>query len=198
MKKAISVLLSWVLIVGFAVAMSAIIFGWAIPFVEKIVKNLDRSESPEIYCDNTALKLNDFGICRVNDEKLKIQLLNSGSYNIKRLTIARETSANSLQSCFRYNLEDTVNPNGPPEPGKIMNLELAMKAAFEDAEGNSIDCPSTDFGGPILGPCTLAQPNDCVTLIEVTPWINVEGKDIACPNSRLTIKNINMLNFQCS
>jgi len=55
MKKAISVLLSWVLIVGFAVAMSAIIFGWAIPFVEKIVKNLDRSESPEIYCDNTAL-----------------------------------------------------------------------------------------------------------------------------------------------
>lgn len=184
MKKAISVLLSWVLIIGFAVAMSAIIFTWAIPFVTKVSNNLDNSNKADVYCGSTAIKIQD--ICRrLDNSSITIKLENTGSYNIKRLTIARETTRSSLQSCYLYDLGLT-----PITPGITFSSDLAMLASFTDQKGNPLDCikadPNQQFG---LG--------DYVTDIEIVPWINVEDKDVPCVDKRVTAKDINILNHWC-
>ena len=192
MKKAISVLLSWVLIVGFAVAMSAIIFGWAIPFVNKISENLERSERTNIYCDTTAIRIES--ICRVNSNPsyLNIFLINSGNYNIKRLTMSRETTLSPLQSCNYHNLDDNVIEGGTkPIPGSKLDLRLSMTAQFSDSRGNILDCTEIDT-------VNFLKDDQYVTMIEITPWINIDGNDIHCTNSRITIKDINMLNKLCN
>ena len=197
MKKAISVLLSWVLIVGFAVAMSAIIFGWAIPFVDKISENLERSERTNIYCDNTNIRIQD--ICRVNinttetQSYLNIFLTNSGSYSIKRLTMSRETTFSSLQSCNYFNIDDNVIQGGPSAiPGSRLDLKLSMTAQFTDSRGNILDCSEIDT------PQNFLPVNQSVTMLEITPWINIDGEDIHCTSSRITIKDISMLNKLCN
>ena len=40
-------------------------------------------------------------------------------------------------------------------------------------------------------------PRPYVTKVEVVPWINIEGADINCPSSIVTIKDINILNHEC-
>ncbi|HLC73318.1 MAG TPA: hypothetical protein VJH20_01650 [Candidatus Nanoarchaeia archaeon] len=193
MKKAISVLLSWVLIVGFAVAMSAIIFGWAIPFVEKVSENLNKNERSDIYCDNVAIKIKD--VCRSPDAatttSITVKVLNTGSYNLKRLAIARETEGSALQSCFLYNLETPPNNQHSVEPGNELQFRLAVVAPFTDSRGNPLDCNSASEDNPRV----VTRSN--VTKVEVVPWINIEGVDINCPSSIVTIKDINILNHEC-
>lgn len=185
MKKAISVLLSWVLIIGFAVAMSAIIFGWAIPFVQKMSDKLDDSQNADIYCDNTRIKIVD--ICRMENRtftnsSINITLQNTGSYNIKRLSITRETTHSPIQSCFMY-----LNPN-TIEPGATAAFRLAMLASFTDSSGNSLDCITLDQ--------TPIHEN-FVKQIEITPFVNINDEEIPCPTSRVTTKDINILNHWC-
>lgn len=187
MKKAISVLLSWVLIIGFAVAMSAIIFGWAIPFVEKISNKLDKSQNVEIYCDNTRIKIVD--ICRMDsnsysNRSINITLQNTGSYNIKRLSITRETTHSPIQSCFMY------LPT-PLEPGSSTSFDLAMLASFIDSSGNILDCITIDSD------VNQRLHGGYVKVIEITPYVNIEGQEIPCSSSRVTTKDINILNHWC-
>lgn len=185
MKKAISVLLSWVLIIGFAVAMSAIIFGWAIPFVNKISDKLDKSQNVDIYCDNTRIKIVD--ICRMdnttyNNQSINITLQNTGSYNIKRLSITRETTHSPIQSCFMYLTPNII------ETGATTSFQLAMLASFTDPSGNSLDCIILDQN-PIN--------ENFVKQIEITPFVNIDDQEIPCPTSRVTTKDINILNHWC-
>ena len=185
MKKAISVLLSWVLIVGFAVAMSAIIFGWAIPFVEKVSENLNKNERSDIYCDNVAIKIKD--VCRAADNtSITVKVLNTGSYSLKRLGLARETTGSALQSCYLYNLDQQS-----ALPGNELQFTLAIEAPFTDSRGNPLDCNSASGDSP------PNVPRPYVTKVEVVPWINIEGADINCPSSIVTIKDINILNHDC-
>ncbi len=187
MQKAISVLLSWVLIVGFAVAMSAIIFGWAIPFVNNISNKLDKSENVDIYCDNTQIKILD--ICRrdsstYSNTSINISIQNTGSYNIKRLSISRETTHSAIQSCFMY-------LTNPIEPGSTTSFDLAMLASFIDSNGNNLDCITLD-------PDLLQRLHTgFVKHIEITPYVNINNQEIPCSSSRVTTKDINILNHWC-
>jgi len=194
MQKAISVLLSWVLIVGFAVAMSAIIFGWAIPFVNNISNKLDTSENVDIYCDNTQIKILD--ICRrelppspglpdpYSNRSINISIQNTGSYSIKRLSISRETTHSAIQSCFMY-------LTNPIEPGSTTSFDLAMLASFIDSNGNNLDCITLD-------PEPLQRLHTgFVKQIEITPYVNINNQEIPCSSSRVTTKDINILNHWC-
>ena len=67
-----------------------------------------------------------------------------------------------------------------------------MNKSFVDTRGNILDCILLD------DPQNELPQDEYVTLIEIVPWINIDGKDISCPASRLTIKDINMLNTLCS
>src|SRR3990170_4922719 len=82
-KKGLTPLLSWVLVIGFAVALGAFVSGWAID----LIKDLNFRDDPGLYCDNAQLSLT---VCKNPDMKtMNVTVYNKGLYNVTRLTLNR-------------------------------------------------------------------------------------------------------------
>ncbi len=165
MKRGISPLLSWVLIIAFAIAMAMLV----IPFIIDQVKNInfDNCDS-DYYCDDVSISLKS--VCRDNSGVLKLSVTNKGDFSIRQISFGRATNTSSLQSCV-YTEDSSYLPI---KPGETKEIVLSLDAAFFlDVTNESLtSCVDTPSAGSTTG----------ATKITITPWIS---PDPECENSQL-------------
>lgn len=177
MKKGIAPLISWILIVAMVIAMGAFVFYWTTNYIKKI--NLQEGLNEDLYCNSVNLKI--LNSCRKDDHNnLSINIFNKGSYNIEKLTIYRDTQNKIKGSCIQF-LPSFL------EPGK--NIELGFNVNDTIITDSLQECPVTNSN--------VNQEIPYVEEVAITPWINVEGKSIACNDRKVKIDNY-LLNAPCS
>ena len=173
-KKAMSQLIAWVLLVGFAIAMGAFITSWSLGYFKNI--NLGGSTEPELYCDEVQIGINN--VCLKTDALINLSLTNKGKFSISRITFSRETSNSSLASCIYINA-DLVPENST---NYLINIVTSLNSF-----GTLSECPTI---GSSLGDAQVIN-------IGLTPWIEIENKNIACSDKKISINDRILLNKPC-
>ncbi len=185
-KRGIESLISWILIIGFTIALGTFITIWAI----NLTKDVDPGRGSEdfTYCDNIQVTINDT-VCidATNSNKnIKISVLNKGTFSIWNLTLDRETSENPLESCLINRDKDNNILQIKPKEAKIIIVN-AVEPFASDNLGLSIEeCPiiynSENYP---TSPSTFTTRT-----IAITPWIKTEKGDvIACQTKKITIND---------
>lgn len=136
MKKAVSPLIAYIMLIGMVVAMSAIVGNYLINQARNI--NFESKEN-EIYCADVAIDA-IVQKCVLQTRILSLNITNRGSYSISSLSIIRKDSATTnlvIGEEFNYNLynnlqvEDTTKPLFPILPGKKALLKLIINPSSE-------------------------------------------------------------------
>jgi len=159
MKKAVSPLISYIMLIGMVVAMSAIVANYLINQARDI--NFDSQENA-VYCTDVAM---DAIIEKCDIPELKVLYLNitnRGYYSISNLAIIRKgTNTKNLIAGEEYNytlyvndIEDEFQSLVPIPPGRKALLKLVLK---ENVVLESI-----------------------IKNITITPTININNKNSIC------------------
>jgi hypothetical protein len=165
MKKGISPLISWVLLVAMSIAIGSIVYMWAI----NLGHNINVENPQDLYCDNTHLKA--LGVCR-DQNLLLMNLSNTGSYNITSITFYKDTESTVPGSCIVL-LEPAL------KPGTIISYTINVdkefsNESFDQCEENPISIPSSTN----------------VTELSVIPWVYQDNKNTDCPDSKIILNKI--------
>jgi hypothetical protein len=165
MKKGISPLISWVLLVAMSIAIGSIVYFWAI----NLGHNIKIGNPQDLYCDNTQLKA--LGVCR-DQNLLVMNLSNTGSYNITSITFYKDTESTVPGSCIVL-LEPSLKP-GTSILYKI-NIDTNFSSDnFDQCEQNPIRNPS----------------NTNVTEFSAIPWVYQDNKNTDCPDSKIVLNKL--------
>jgi len=165
MKRGISPLVSWVLLIGFSVAAGILITQWAI----SIAQNTEFPEDRETYCDEVQIDLENICLYR-GDDKAYITLKNKGAFTIKRLGIGRVNTDNGKEWCM-YLIPSI-------EPGMTTTDPIIFKASSGNDDYNELgdtDCENDLTGGTNFIPGVF----DLLEL-EIFPWIKPGEEAIQC------------------
>ncbi len=165
MRKGISPLLAWVLLVAFALVMGAFVMNWA----TNQVKQFDPSKDAELYFPDVDFSVS--GVCmEATNVALDFNITNTGSYTIDRLTIARKTNFDALGSCY------ILNPTGDGiQPGENKRFDLKLRGTLISEELNQVRL------------CSALENGDISTnliSVEVVPWIKINNQSIVCSDSK--------------
>ena len=186
MKKAISPLISWVLLVGLVIAIGSFVYFWAINYARMVDPTKGNLE--EMYCDSVRISITDS--CRLNDNTLRIDLLNKGSFKIVVLTLSRETGRNPMSSCLEL-LDPGISDPGIL-PGGTYRYNFDVSQSLIPLNGVTLDaCPTADSVQ------VVALPNLFVDSVSITPWIKIKENQIAFNDKKISI-NPDNLNKPCS
>src|SRR3989338_3966549 len=182
-KRGIESLISWILIIGFTIALGTFIMIWAI----NLSKNVDPGKGQEesTYCGDVQITINDT-ICIDNsntEKNIKISVLNKGPFTIWNLTIGREAYS-QLQSCIIKN--DASNNFLTIKPQDARYILVNSIQPFEDDSFGILEqCPT--FIGPGNELSDLSQFS--LNSISIIPWIKTESGYVACQSKKIVITN---------
>ncbi|MEK6974068.1 MAG: hypothetical protein AABW41_02425 [Nanoarchaeota archaeon] len=176
MKKGIAPLISWILIVAMVIATGAFVFYWTTNYIKKI--NPQEGINEDLYCNSVNLKI--LSSCRRDDHNmLYLNIFNKGSYSLEKLTFFRDTEKNPAASCIQF-LPAFL------EPGKNFELEFNINDTINT--DSLQECPTVNLNKNPEIP--YAEE------VAITPWINIEGKSIACNDRKVKVDNY-LLNTPC-
>ncbi len=82
-KKGVSQYIAWILLVGLAIALGAIMFAWTRGFATQQVDDLE-SRTDNVMCDNVAFEIS--GACQ-NSQTLNMNLTNTNNLRIEKIKI---------------------------------------------------------------------------------------------------------------
>lgn len=156
-KKGISPLIATVLIIGFTVALAAVIMTWGQGFSKSMQQSTEATTNVQLTCAQDVL-FEVKSVCYVDeavDTKVKITVANNGNKGLKSITARLKETESLIQV---ITLDD-----GTPLTGK--NLDAFGLKVFEVTT---------------LAPITGA---DKVTEVELIPVIDVSGKEVTCASS---------------
>jgi hypothetical protein len=188
MKKGISPLIGWVLLIGFSVSAGLLITTWAINQFDDddlFPKNYEE------YCNQVDLRLSDAGTCLdPNDQEFTLNITNEGAFSIRRITLGRETSTFPLSSCKRLLSAADLTPN----TNALQTFEVT---ANNENYSNIVE---NDCDAFTLDPLNNIDPFDThnLTYIEIVPWIKVEEKTFPCSEKGIILNNESLLNTHCA
>jgi len=114
-KKAVSPLIAWVLLIGFTITMAAFITTFTINRIKSL--DIEGSAEVELYCGDVQLRLAE--LCRTSNTSLKVDLINSGLFNIHKLSIQLDSSFQPLKTDSIY----FITPI-PPQEKILHTIEL--------------------------------------------------------------------------
>ncbi|MBI2670860.1 hypothetical protein HYX18_02695 [Candidatus Woesearchaeota archaeon] len=178
MKKGISPLISWILLVAMVISAGAFITFWSTNFIKKF--NPEKGLKEDIYCDNVNLKI--LNACRKDQHTVVINFSNQGSFNVTSLTLYRATELTIAASCLKF-LDPNLKPGGELEYYFNVNNTLDTGVIQE--------CPQ------INNPATIKPETPYVNEISVIPWIKIENTPIACTDRKINV-NSAAANMLCS
>ncbi len=186
MKKGISPLIGWVLIIGFSVSAGLLITTWAIDQFS----NLELPENWEEYCGQVDLQLSDegTGIDRTNDQAIRLNLTNEGGFSIKRLSLGRTTTKFTLAWCDLL----LGGLDIPPGTNQFETFIVTANNTQEYSNVDKTDCSGLNAITPDDDLDPLATHN--LTHIQITPWITVDEKTFACAEKGIILNNESLLN----
>ena len=168
MKRGVSPLLSFILVLLLALAIYIFLFPWFTTITQKFSEGTEASSERPLHCDNIYLSVNK--VTRKRDEiNVTINVKNSGTFIIERFTVTRETAYHPESSCLMLNTD--------LEPNENKDIVVPIFSPFNLT---SSLCP---------GQINPAQIVPCINIkkIELVPWINVDGVDIACVDRLLEV-----------
>ncbi len=164
LKKGISPLIATVLVIGFTVALAAVILTWGTSFTKSISKGTEETADIQLTCaQDVQFDVKNACIDSVTDPlapSVRFIVENNGNKDIKNFT-AR----------FKISETDVLSAETPSGIARFGVKTYTALAAENLAIANSLVVPDLDV---VLNP-----------IMEVTlvPVITVSGKDITCPNS---------------
>ena len=180
MKRGISPLVSWVLIIGFSVTAGILITQWAI----SIAKNVEIPEDPETYCQEVQL---DYVSSCLEGDTVKITLVNNGAFSVKRLGLGRVTTDYGKEWCI--DLLDSFTIIAPGE-----EKEIILKAGSPNSDYNPLgdtDCDSLTGGSNFIsGTFDLLE-------LEIVPWIKPGEVAIQCSEKGIILNTPEDLSNYC-
>jgi hypothetical protein len=189
MKKGISPLIGWVLIIGFSVSAGLLITTWAIDQF----KDLELPNNWEAYCDQVDLRLSDAGtgLEILNNQEIRLNLTNEGAFSIKRLSLGRTTTKFTLAWCEQLLGGSEITPNSE----QFVTFIVTANNTIEYSNVDNVDCsglnarPQED-----LDPLTLPWATHNLTHVQITPWITIDDKTFACAEKGIILNNESLLN----
>jgi len=180
MKRGISPLISWVLIISFAIAIGLVI----IPALINQIK--DWNPDPDIdYCNDVTLSFSN--ACRDADGVLHLNVTNNGDFSIKKITLGRTTNVTAKQWCVYSEISSYM----PLVPGNKIELKLSLDETF----GYNITSTSPPECLDSASPGSLTQ----AVSVDLIPWIkpDPEMEILQCNNRKLILDNSIILNTNC-
>ncbi len=174
MKRGISPLLGWVLLVGFAVSMGALILMWSTDLIGEL--SLGDSQKIDIYCENVGLDIENMCLDKLND-MIKIDLANNGGRNIKALTFSKETSGLPTSYCVKL-LDDVSDPEII-----IVGENYIFKISLDEKFEENVMCDFVSSG---------FDAEDDLYMISLVPWIDVDGVLQACTDKEVKLEDHNL------
>jgi len=175
-KRGMSLLISFVLLVGFTILMAAFITTWSV----NRVKDIPLDGLGGAYCDDVRI---DVTLGSKGFDTLDIDVNNKGVFSVSRLTIQRETEtftgtppitpygARPLGSCLILNTANEL------VPGAGGSYTINLDGVLSDS---AIECsdPSLREIDPLI---------TCISVrsLAVVPWVSIEGEDIACNDRKV-------------
>ena len=181
MKRGISPLISWVLIVALAVAIGAVV-------VPTLIERANewRFDPPLEYCEDVAISLK--GVCKESDGVLHFNLSNNGDFTIRKVTIGRVTNLTSEQWCAYSDL----SPYFPLNPGLVIEIPFSLNKnyTFDITNESFVGCSDLSIVNSVAGAVKL----------EIVPWIKPEpdGEVFHCINQKIIWDDSITLNTNCS
>ncbi len=186
-KRGISPLISWVLIIGFAVAAGILITQWTI----KLIDDTQFPEDKEAYCNDVQMEITNACINNGGDN-ITVTVLNEGSFSIKRVGFGRQTSAFSKEWCLMLLKEAQL---GSPiiKPGA--SGDILFMAGSNNSNYNPLgDTNCQDLlGGLNLG--TSGVHN--LIEIEIVPWIKPGEEAFQCAEKGIILNTSDGINNDC-
>ncbi len=176
-KKAVSPLISWILLVAFVIAIGAFIINWSVNFTKLI--DPEKGNREDIYCDNVQLAV--LNSCRIDNKHVLLNLSNKGVYNISILTLTRDVEQLPIGSCLL--LDKNI---APKSTSKSPNFEYTFNIGTNLSSGALDEC---DSAIPIN-----TNPGN-VNQLTIVPWIIINNDKIACNDRKISV-NIDDLNFR--
>jgi len=172
MKRGISPLVSYILIVVLSVTIGFLV-------INTLIDRIDEVEiGPEIdYCDDVSISLN--GICKhAFNGSVRFNVTSTGSFSVHQFTFGRSTNTSSLQWC---KFSDSFS--FPIDFGEPQNFIFNLNDDYSflvDEEMSSCE------------PKTVAYNGDWLVEIRIVPWIKPEGELISCKSKEIIInENLN-------
>lgn len=165
MKKGISPLISYILIVTLSVSIGFLVINALTGEIDKI-----EIDSGIEYCDDVSISVD--GVC-INSTVISVNVTSTGSFSVHKFSFGRITNVSSLQWC------DTILANplnfGIETPYEI-NLNENYNVAVDEATKECMDSSYATPGSPD------------VAEIRVMPWIKPVGELISCKDKEIIIK----------
>ena len=160
-KKGISPLIATVLILGFTVALAAIIMNWGTKFTRDIQQSTSESATANIACSQDVV-LNIRNVCRTTsgaDNIYNILVANDGKADIVKLNVRLYKSESDVASdtltetIGKFSLKTLMSTKAPT--GGVKKVELIPSIQIE---GKTVTCSSNiisygDVTGSDFGMC---------------------------------------------
>jgi len=177
MKKAISPLISFILLVGMMVTIGSMVGLYLINQAKDTSNNLGRNQNENLYCPDVAISVDK--LCYDNTftpqisqngglvYKLRLKLKNRGTFTIYNISF----NTDPLTSLNVYAIEL------PIEPGDIKDLDFTTNLGTINQDSITLEITEHDLNS-----------------ISIIPKIRIEGEDIICNQKifKLETKEINI------
>ena len=102
MKKGISEIISWVLLIGFAVSLAAIVTIWTLRNTEQTTEGVVKMVTKAIRCSDAFINLG------VDCTTKTLTIKNDGRFKIEKLIIRTGVTSNTVEQTLRPNEDKTL------------------------------------------------------------------------------------------
>ncbi len=181
MKRGISPLISWILIISFSIAIAMLVIPVFVDQAETISEHFFSENSNNVdYCNDVSVSIEQ--VCKRNG-RLEMKIDNNGDYSLYKLTVGRVTNISALQWCEYDNISVI------PSDGEDFYLNLDADYSLSADMDSLFDCNESEGSGSTTSAVKL----------EIIPWIkpDPEGDLIFCENRKLVIDDFSFLNNAC-
>ena len=179
MKKGISPLIGWVLLIGFVVTAGMLVTQWAI----QQFSDIELPKDKDTYCDSVELDISNYCIDSTS-YLLQIDYENKGSFTIDRLTVGRTTSQFAEKWCTELNL--AIIPGLPSTISTIVGSNNVNYNSIGET-----DCTN------LLQDTIINDTNNKLYEVEIIPWLKLEEEAFPCNKKSIILNNEILLNTQC-
>ena len=121
MKKGISEIISWVLLIGFAVSLAAIVTIWTLRNTEQTTESVVRMVNEDIKCSEVYINLG------VDCNTKTLTIINNGKFKIDKVLIRDGSSSSQIQIDLMPNNQQVLNSAFSSNSIEVIPLVKAEK-----------------------------------------------------------------------
>jgi len=126
MKKGFSQILSWVMIIGFTIALGVFVFKWAYDFASESTDTTIKEVESDLHCDKVSILVYPEDDCGLNDNLI---IKNRGYITINKIIIRKTSEGHEVVPFFKI---DSVS--GGCKEKRALLKDCSLVAPFDNYE----------------------------------------------------------------